>query len=135
VAVRCLVVDDNARFLEALRDALEREGISVVGVASTSAEALRLAEALRPDVVLVDIELGQENGFDLARDLSQAPDGGSPPPVILISTYAERDFADLIATSPALGFVSKSELSGQRIATMLARTHSDDGENGNTVPP
>jgi CheY-like chemotaxis protein len=133
VAVRCLVVDNSARFLEAARDALEREGMTVVGVASTSAEALGLAEELRPDVVLVDIHLGEENGFDLARDLMDARDG-EPPPVILISTYAESDFADLIAGSPAVGFLSKADLSGRAITEMLARRRSGDREDGDTLP-
>ena len=60
---------------------------SVVGVASTSAEALRLFEELRPDVTLVDINLGGESGFELAEQLHRAG-GSSPSPVILISTHA-----------------------------------------------
>ena len=67
--IRCLIVDDNKSFLEAARVLLEREGLTVAGVASTGAEALRQAETLRPDVVLVDISLGDESGFDLARRL------------------------------------------------------------------
>ena len=124
MALRCLIVDDNGRFLDAARDLLEQEGITVVGVASTSTEALRRVDDLRPDVVLVDIDLGEENGFDLARQLAD-PDSESPP-VILISTYAERDFADLIAASPALGFLSKSGLSGQAIYEVLARADGED---------
>ena len=76
--LRCLIVDDNASFLDAATNLLEREGLDVVGVASTSDEALRQAEELRPDVVLVDIMLGTESGFDLARRLADAvpgPDG------------------------------------------------------------
>jgi CheY-like chemotaxis protein len=125
VSLRCLIVDDNGRFLDAARDLLEREGITVVAVASTSTEALRRVDDLRPDVVLVDIDLGEENGFDLARQLADAPDS-EPSPVILISTYAERDFADLIAASPALGFLSKSDLSGHAIYEVLARAGGED---------
>ena len=116
----CLIVDDNADFLEAARDLLEREGIAVVGVASTSAEALRRADELRPDVTLVDIELGGESGFDLADRLASARDGRRSP-VILVSTYAEKDFADLIATSPAVGFLSKSTISSTAILEILGR--------------
>ena len=70
MAVRCLIVDDNHDFLRAARDLLEREGISVVGVASTAAQAYRSCTELKPDVALVDIDLGGENGFDIARQLA-----------------------------------------------------------------
>src|SRR3954463_15117686 len=83
VQIRCLIVDDNEPFLEAARLLLEREGLAVVGGATTSAEAVRLEEELRPDVVLVDIRLGDESGFHLARRLSGT--------VILISTYAQSE--------------------------------------------
>ena len=118
MALRCLIVDDNKRFLVAAIELLEREGIEVVGVASTSAEALQRREELRPDVTLVDIDLGAESGFDVVRQLANH---SSPPGarVILISTYAERDFADLIEASPAIGFISKLELSGQAIHALL----------------
>jgi two-component system nitrate/nitrite response regulator NarL len=112
-----LIVDDNGSFLEAARALLEREGVHVLGVASTTAQALGQAEQLRPDVVLVDINLGGESGFDLARRLVQEqPDSGS---VILMSTDAEADFAELIAASPANGFVAKSELSTSAIRLLL----------------
>jgi CheY-like chemotaxis protein len=124
VALRCLIVDDNADFLTAARVLLNRQGISVVGVASTGSEALQRADELRPDVALVDIDLGYESGFDVARLLAETPHL-EPLPVVLISTYAENDFADLIAASTAVGFVSKSDLSGKAIADVLAG--SDDG--------
>jgi DNA-binding NarL/FixJ family response regulator len=124
VALRCLIVDDNADFLTAARVLLDRQGISVVGVASTGSEALRRADELRPDVALVDIDLGFESGFDVARLLTETPHL-EPLAVVLISTYAENDFADLIAASTAVGFVSKSDLSGQAIADAIAR--SDGG--------
>jgi DNA-binding NarL/FixJ family response regulator len=73
---------------------------------------------LRPQVVLVDISLGGESGFDLARRLAGYRRGGGPA-VILISTHAEADFADLIAESPAAGFVPKPELSAQAIRRIL----------------
>jgi len=66
-ALGILIVDDNLLFLEAARDRLEQGGLRVVGVAATSAEALRRAEELRPEVVLVDVMLGTESGFELAR--------------------------------------------------------------------
>jgi DNA-binding NarL/FixJ family response regulator len=118
VAVRCLIVDDSGRFLEAARMLLEREGIRVVGVASTSDEALERAESLRPDVTLVDIDLGAESGFRLARRLEGLADVVRPR-VILISTHAEEDFADLIAASPVCGFLPKSSLSARAILDLL----------------
>ena len=112
--VGVLIVDDSRLFLQAARVLLEREGLRVVGVAVTAAQALRRAAELRPDVVLVDIMLGGESGFDLARRLSGHDRGGGAA-VILISTYAEADFADLIADNPATGFLSKGELSAPAI--------------------
>jgi DNA-binding NarL/FixJ family response regulator len=109
-----LLVDDNASFLGAAATLLEREGVTVVGVASTTAEALRRNEELQPDVVLVDIVLGTESGFDVAREL----EGG--PTVIFISTHAEADFADLIERAPAAGFVPKSELSAEAIRRLAS---------------
>jgi DNA-binding NarL/FixJ family response regulator len=118
VKLRCLIVDDSSSFLEAAQSMLEREGLSVVGIASSGNEALRRAEKSRPDVVLVDISLGMESGFEVARRLvADTEDGGSK--VILISTHSEADFADLIATSPAVGFLPKSDLSADAIRRML----------------
>jgi CheY-like chemotaxis protein len=118
MALRALIVDDNSHFLGAARDLLEREGVEVVALASTGAEAAQLAMELGPDVTLVDIDLGEESGFDVARTLTR--DGaGNRSPVVLISTYAEKDFAELIATSPAVGFLSKSDLSARTLHEVL----------------
>jgi DNA-binding NarL/FixJ family response regulator len=119
---RVLIVDDNASFIDAARVLLEREGLDVVGVASNSAEALRLEEDDRPDVVLVDIMLAGESGFELARRLDASGRGRSS--VILVSTHLEEDFADLITASPAAGFLAKSELSAAGIRRILARRSS-----------
>ena len=116
--IRCLIVDDNRSFLDAARVLLEREGLTVVGVASTSAETLRDAEALRPNVILVDISLGGESGLDLARRLVENGQN-SGATVILISTHAEADYADLIAASPAAGFLPKAELSASAIRRIV----------------
>ena len=116
--ISCLIVDDNRPFLEAARTLLEREGLTVAGVATTSSEALRQAETLRPEVVLVDIALGEENGFDLARQLVQ--DGvGAESTVVLISTRAEEDVADQLTESPAAGFLSKTALSAAAILQIV----------------
>ena len=107
--MRCLIVDDSADFVDAARGLLECEGITVVGVASTGAEALQLFGQLRPDVTVVDINLGGESGFEVAEQLHRAA-GSSPSPVILISTHAAQDYTEMIETSPAVGFLSKSAL-------------------------
>jgi CheY-like chemotaxis protein len=118
MGLRLLIVDDNASFLGAAQVLLEREGLSVVGVASTTADALQRTAELRPDVVLVDIMLGPESGFALARRLVE-DGGGGESAVILISTHAQADFAELIAESPAAGFLPKSELSADAIRRIL----------------
>ncbi len=119
--LRCLLVDDSAAFLEAASVLLEGEGVTVVGVASNTAQALRRARALRPDVILVDIGLGDENGFDLARLLARDGQGGGTE-VIMISARAETDYGELIAESPAAGFLAKSELSARAIGRILGHT-------------
>ena len=102
VPLRCLIVDDNALFLEGAADLLRREGLDVVGVASNGAEAIRLVTELRPDVTLVDIDLGDEDGFELARRLNDISAASSK--VILVSTHAEEDLAHLIGRAPRVGF-------------------------------
>ncbi|MDQ1745608.1 MAG: hypothetical protein QOE23_3947 [Pseudonocardiales bacterium] len=119
--LRCLLVDDNDAFLDAASVLLRREGVTVVGVASSTAEALRQARALRPDVILVDIGLGDEDGFDAARLLTQDGQRGSAE-VIMISAGAETDYTELIAESPAAGFLAKSELSAREIDRILGHT-------------
>lgn len=114
--VRCLIVDDSPRFLTASSSLLASQGLTVVGVASSAAQALELVAALQPDVTLVDIDLGGESGLDVARRLSAL---ASPPPIILISTHDEQDFAGLIAASPAIGFLSKMDLSAEAIRSLL----------------
>jgi DNA-binding NarL/FixJ family response regulator len=118
VALRCVIVDDNPGFLVAARDVLERQGIAVVGTASTAAEAVQLVAELSPDVALLDIDLGEESGFDVALRLTEAP-GNDQLRLVMISAYAESDFADLIAASPAIGFVSKPDLSASAIQDLL----------------
>jgi CheY-like chemotaxis protein len=121
VALRILVADDNRSFAEVARLALERQGARVVGVAAASAPTMRLVAELRPDVVLVDMMLGDECGLDLAKQLVR--DGcGDPPVVILTSAYPQADVAELIAASPAAGFVPKSDLSFDAIYQLVLRS-------------
>jgi two-component system, NarL family, nitrate/nitrite response regulator NarL len=129
MTLRCFIVDDSPRFLDAARALLECQGIMVVGVASTSAQALQRATQLQPDVALLDIDLGGESGFDLARQLSRQA-SLAPTRMILISTHAEQDYSDLIAASPVIGFLPKSALSAEAIRDLI-RIHGD----GNPVDP
>jgi DNA-binding NarL/FixJ family response regulator len=116
--LRCLIVDDNAAFLEEAAALLQRDGLVVVGLASSTQEALDRAQELHPDVALVDISLGSESGFDLSRRLAEADGYGLN--VILISTHAAADFAELIEEAPVAGFVAKSELSASAIRRLVA---------------
>jgi len=116
--LRFLIVDDSSGFIVAARSLLEREGITVVGVASTGAEALQRAEELEPDVILLDVGLGEESGFDVARRLAGETSSGTPS-VILISTRSRDELAELIDASPAVGFLSKPDLSAKAIQDLL----------------
>ena len=116
--MRCLIVDDSADFRDAVSAMLERAGISVVATASNSAEALRCYEDLHPDVALVDVDLGSEDGFELAEQLNRVSTA-SALAVIMVSTYAESDLAEMIDTSPAVGFLQKFSLSPEAIRNLL----------------
>jgi two-component system nitrate/nitrite response regulator NarL len=124
MVVRLLIVDDNERFLAASRAILQRQGLEVIAVARSTAEGLLRAQLLRPDLVLVDIGLGEDSGFELVRQLA-SDDDTADLNVILISTQSEDDFAELIRESPAVGFVSKWELSRSAIEEVLRRFHRD----------
>lgn len=127
--LRCLIVDDSPQFQQAARGLLERQGVAVVGVASTAAEALRSVTELRPDVTLVDIDLGGQSGFDVVRLLNRNA-GIAAARLILISTHAEDDYAELIAASPAAGFLPKTALSAAAIRGLLGRDESGQDGDG-----
>ena len=127
VRLRCLIVDDNEPFLEIAAASLAGESLDVVGTATTSAEALRHVAEHQPDVVLVDINLGEESGFELARTLVERfPQLASG--VVLISTRAEQDFGGLIKASPAVGFVPKTRLSGKLVRELVVSRSPADRE-------
>ena len=119
--IRCLVVDDQPEFLEAVRRLLDGQGMSVVGVAANSAEAIERAADLQPDVVLIDVHLGQESGLEVASRIA-AVDQADSPGVILISTYPKEDLAGALPTGSTIGFVSKTDLSATTIRTALGLT-------------
>ncbi len=121
MAIRCLIVDDNQRFAQTARELLQEDGIDVLAVAGGSEEAVRLARELRPDLALVDIDLGEESGLDVARRLRAEEPGALADAVILISTHAHEEFAELIAASPAAGFIAKAELGADSIEALLGR--------------
>jgi CheY-like chemotaxis protein len=132
VPLRCLIVDDNPGFLRAARALLEQEGLQVVGVASTGDEAVRRAADLHPDVTLVDIDLDGESGFEVVRRLSDDAHV-DPGRLILISAYAEDDFADLVEASPAVGFLGKPALSADSIRSLLRPPGDGHDRSGEAV--
>ena len=129
IALRCLIVDDNTNFREEMRGLLVEQGLDVVGGAGSGAEGLRQIAELRPDIALIDIDLGGESGLELARQLSKEPRDAAAPHVILISTHDEAEYADLIQASSAIGFLAKSELSAASIRRMLAPIEGDEAEH------
>ena len=114
--MRCLIVDDSAIFVHAACRLLEHQGVTIVGVASTIEEAMRRFEELAPDLTLVDVELGDEDGFDLAEQLIAT---GTQAPVILVSTHTAEQFEDMIAASPAAGFICKADLTADAITALV----------------
>jgi two-component system, NarL family, nitrate/nitrite response regulator NarL len=118
MSLRCLIVDDSEQFLASASRLLEAQGLEVVGRAASGAEARRLIETLKPDVALVDVQLGEEDGFELARQLVA---DGRPTRVVLVSTHSEDELAELIADSPAAGFLPKTALSATAIRELLYR--------------
>jgi CheY-like chemotaxis protein len=115
--VRVLIVDDNVEFLATARLLLEHEGMVVVDIATTGAEALHRAEEHGPDVILVDVELGEESGFDVVKQLANVPVLSSS--MVLVSAHEREDLLELLDTSPAIGFLAKSELNAQRIIELV----------------
>lgn len=111
-----LIVDDHAGFRSMARKLLEAEGFDVVGEASNGAEALVAVARLRPDLVLLDVQMPDMDGFEVAERLGV---NGSRPVVVLTSSRDAGEFGGLIKRSPVRGFVSKAELSGRRLAELL----------------
>ena len=120
--LRSLIVDDSEAFLASASRLLESQGLEIVGTATSGAEALELVVALSPDLALVDVELGEEDGLTLAGDLrSRSP----ATRVVLVSTYGGDELQELIAKSAAVGFLSKSRLSGDALRALLGDDQRD----------
>jgi DNA-binding NarL/FixJ family response regulator len=116
VGPRVLIVDDHPSFRASARVLLEAEGFDVVGEAADGAQALTEAGRLNPEVVLLDVQLPDIDGFDVAARLTG---GANAPTVILVSSRDGSDFGPLVQSSGALGFIPKAELSGAAISQVL----------------
>ena len=112
-----LIVDDHAQFRRVARTMLEAAGFDVVGEAADGLSALAEAARLRPGLVLLDIQLPDLDGFDVADRLARSAD---PPAVVLTSSRAESTYRRRLASSRAAGFIAKSELSGAALAALGA---------------
>jgi len=116
MALRVLIVDDHPGFRARARALLESEGFEVVGEAGSGADGVRTARELAPDVVLLDIQLPDTDGFAVASTVT-GEDGGVQ--VVLTSSRDGSDFGALVGSCGACGFIAKAELSGARVAALL----------------
>jgi DNA-binding NarL/FixJ family response regulator len=115
-SLRVLIVDDHAAYRDVARQVLATAGFDVVAEAGDGAEAVRLAKELHPDVALVDVQLPDVDGFQVARELARQPD---PPAVVLVSSRPRTDYGRLVERSGACGFIYKADLSGPRLRAEL----------------
>jgi DNA-binding NarL/FixJ family response regulator len=111
-----LIVDDHAEFRASARKLLEAEGFDVVGEASHSTEAFAAVEKLRPAIVLLDITMPGPDGLAIAERLTAERDG---PAVVLTSSREASEYGPRLARTRARGFITKEELSGERLAALL----------------
>jgi two-component system nitrate/nitrite response regulator NarL len=114
--MRCLIVDDSEEFAASVARLLGSQGLDVVGCATSGAEARRLIGELAPDVAIVDIELGDEDGIELSNELAASAPGTR---IVLISAYDPDDLGDLITDSSAAGFLAKTDLSAKAIEGLV----------------
>jgi DNA-binding NarL/FixJ family response regulator len=116
--VTVLIVDDHPSFRATARALLEAEGYEVVGEADDGASAVAAAELLRPDLILLDVQLPDFDGFEVAARLRKSLNGAQPR-IVLTSSRDGSDFGPLVAECGAIGFVPKAELSGSALAALL----------------
>jgi DNA-binding NarL/FixJ family response regulator len=113
-----LIVDDHPSFRASARAILEADGFCIVGEAEDGATGLALLRRLRPDVVLLDVQLPDTDGFEICRDCLAR--NGYNPQIVLVSSRDAADYGELIARSGARGFIAKAELSGDALAMLAA---------------
>jgi DNA-binding NarL/FixJ family response regulator len=111
-----LIVDDHAAFRASARALLEAEGFEVIGEAADGAEAVAAVAGLRPNIVLLDIQLPGVDGLAVAEQLASGPD---PPAVVLISSRAAVAYGPRLSETPARGFIPKSRLSGEALEALV----------------
>jgi DNA-binding NarL/FixJ family response regulator len=111
-----VIVDDDPRFRGIARRLLESEGFDVIGEASDGREALAVTRELEPDILLLDVQLPDIDGLEIATQLSSGVDGR--PAIVLTSTRDESDFGPQVEQSGARGFVPKGEISAERITSL-----------------
>jgi DNA-binding NarL/FixJ family response regulator len=112
-----LIVDDHAGFRLSARRVLEADGYTIVGEAENGRAAIAASRRLRPDIVLLDVNLPDLDGFAVARELAAEPDA---PAIVLTSSHDSEDFGDSVPRSRAAGFVPKDELCGAAVAALVA---------------
>jgi DNA-binding NarL/FixJ family response regulator len=112
-----LIVDDHAGFRLSARRILEVDGYEIAGEAEDGRSAIEAAERLRPDIVLLDVNLPDRDGFEIARELAGQP---GAPAIVLTSSHDREDFGDSLQSSRAAGFVPKGELCGAAVAALVA---------------
>ena len=127
MSLSCLLVDDSEEFLASATRLLSLQGVEVVGRASSGDEALRLVRRLSPDVTLVDVELGDEDGIELARQLTSSD---SPAVVILISLRDRNELSELMAGSGAAGFLRKDALDATAVTELISSRRRGDAGPG-----
>ena len=112
--VSCIIVDDSQRFRAAAASVLQAQGIMVAGQAANGCDAVTMTGELHPDVVLLDIDLGGESGFEVARKITGVP-------IILVSARAYEEYGELVDAAPVAGFLQKSALSGDAVRHLIGR--------------
>ncbi len=112
-----LIVDDHPSFRASARAILEAEGFDVIGEANDGSSAESAIAALRPDVVLLDVQLPDTDGFEICRECLAK--NGCNPRIVLVSSRDAADYGELISRSGATGFIAKAELSGEALAALV----------------
>jgi CheY-like chemotaxis protein len=129
---RYLIVDDSDRFLASARSMLESQGVSVA-TATTGDEALEQDWSMPPDVVLLDVQLDRESGFDLARRIRTI--AGTDLPIVMISTHDQADLQELVDASGAIGFLAKQELSVHGVRDVVSEWRARDSGRARSERP